>query len=260
MAAIPKLVIPPGPGLFLELGSTAVLYRVGHEVHKIPLKFELDGCETEEIKQKRYEEADSRLLIEREALIYRRLGFHPSILKCLGASNGHLRFPYMEHKDLRQYLRNPVSEVNPKQRREWVKQAVEAVNFIHSMGVLHADISARNFLVASDLSLKLCDFAGSSLDDLPALVSEEVRYRKVSGVAIPFNTVATDAFALGSLIFEIITGTLPYDHVVEDTEVESRYRKMVFPSTEDLEFGCVIRKCWFGEYDKVDEILYDISP
>ncbi len=59
-------------------------------------------------------------------------------------------------------------------REQWIRAAVESIAFIHSSNVLHCDVSGRNFLVTDDLSLKLCDYAGSILSGHSPLVSQEV--------------------------------------------------------------------------------------
>ena len=49
--------------------------------------------------------------------------------------------------------------------------------YIHSKGVVHADLGLHNFLLHDDGRLILCDFAGSGLDGLPPPnVSAGVRY------------------------------------------------------------------------------------
>ncbi|KAJ5586838.1 uncharacterized protein N7459_002603, partial [Penicillium hispanicum] len=47
-----------------------------------------------------------------------------------------------------------------------IKNAIDTVSFIYLYSVIYSDISPWNFLMAKDLFIKLCDFAGSGIGDL----------------------------------------------------------------------------------------------
>jgi serine/threonine protein kinase len=139
----------------------------------------------------------------REKLIYQTLPKNPNILDCLDITDQGLHFPYYRFGNIRTYLRD--NQVSQHIRHKWIKNAIDAVAFIHSHGVVHADISPRNFLVADDLSIKLCDFAGSIIGDMEAFVEEDRYY------LAPWSprTFTTDLFALGCLIYELSSGARP---------------------------------------------------
>lgn len=122
--------------------------------------------------------------------------------------------------------------------------------------MIHADISPRNFLVADDLSIKLCDFAGSAIGDLQPLVEEEDRYR-----ISPWSprTFKTDLFALGCLIYEISTGIRPYDEIEDTEEVGKLYNAQIFPKLDGLKYEKIIYKCWTSQYISVDVLRGDYN-
>ncbi|KAL4880290.1 kinase-like domain-containing protein [Aspergillus karnatakaensis] len=123
----------------------------------------------------------------------------------------------MRNGNLRDYIRINHAQLDDQIKETWVQSAIRAVDFIHRFSVVYGDISARNFLVADDLSIKLCDFAGSGIGDAPAFISEGDRYRKALDEP---RSVQTDLFALGCLIFEIVVGERPYEEIGdEDWEV-----------------------------------------
>ncbi|KAJ5114402.1 hypothetical protein NUU61_000161 [Penicillium alfredii] len=136
--------------------------------------------------------------------------------------------------------------------------AASAISLVHSFNVIHADISARNFLVADDLSIKLCDFSGSAISEKAPLVEEEDRYRMAPDS--PRSTV-TDIFALGCLIFEITTGLRLYDEINDDDyqEIESRYAIGQFPCLDGLPYREIIHKCWTCQYTNVDQLKRDLQ-
>ncbi|PGG99166.1 hypothetical protein AJ79_08658 [Helicocarpus griseus UAMH5409] len=141
------------------------------QVIKTTLKHNTKGCSQHVIEHVQHIESISELCIDREKFIYQTLPKNPCILDCLDTEEKGLRFPYYRLGNLRDYLRH--NDVDNHVRDRWIGNAIDAVAFIHTYGVTHADISPRNFLVADALSIKLCDFAGSAIGDLRPLVEED---------------------------------------------------------------------------------------
>jgi serine/threonine protein kinase len=232
--------------------SAVWMHTDGTLVLKTPLAFYLDGCDSEMTMEYKSLEQESAKLVEREKKVYSHLGSHSSILHCLEISDIGLKFPYMENGNLRTFLRNDV----PKSlhiRLQWAKTALAAFDYIHSQGVFQGDVSARNLLVADNLSIVLSDFSGSKIGDEESLVRPETRYEKQGAEVIRISR-ATDIFAIGSLIYEIITGKPPYDEL-EDDDVEKLFKRAEFPSTANIYLGSIIRGCWLGEHETVKQVL-----
>jgi serine/threonine protein kinase len=140
---------------------------------------------------------------------------------------------------------------------QWILTILEGFDYIHGRQVFQGDVSARNVLVANDLSVVLSDFSGSKVGDKSCLVRPETRYEIQT--MQPFEVSrASDIFAIGSLLYEIVTGRPPYDGLEED-EVEKRFKRAEFPSTADVMLGEVIKGCWAGKYDTVRQVLDDVS-
>ncbi|KAF1840129.1 kinase-like protein [Cucurbitaria berberidis CBS 394.84] len=233
--------------VWISENSTTVL--------KAPLAFHLDGCDDAVTMEYRSCEKESVELLEREKEIYMHLGEHKGILPCFQSTDSGLVFPYLKNGNLRHFLCNSAELIVFSMRLDWIQTALRSIQYIHSKGVLQADISARNFLVADDLSLCLCDFSGSMIGARKNLVRPETRYEKFEGTEPVDISVRTEIFAVGSLIYEISTGKRPYDEL-EDGEVEHLFRQGVFPTTSSLYFGGIINNCWLGHYKTVAEILH----
>jgi serine/threonine protein kinase len=163
-----------------------------------------------------------------------------------------LTLQYMPHGNLKEYVQKHRHEISPAQRQQWVREAVEGVELLHSHAVIQSDIRPHNLLLDAHLSLRICDFGGSSLDGSQAMVLSGVRYR-MPGLERA-TTVAEDLFALGSTIYFIATGHEPWEEVVDEDEVEKLYADGVFPDLSGVLFADVIALCWRQEVDSAKTI------
>ncbi|KAH9224965.1 kinase-like domain-containing protein, partial [Leptodontidium sp. 2 PMI_412] len=126
---------------------------------------------------------------------------------------------------------------------------------IHSQNVFHCDFSCRNIFVFEDWLVKIGDFGGLKLDDKEPLGAEEVRYelplRGREWVARDYTK--REIFALGCAIYEIMMWTKPFAEITND-EVDENYANEVFPDTNGLLVGDIIRACWKEEFATVKDV------
>ncbi|KAH9873457.1 hypothetical protein IAQ61_004080 [Plenodomus lingam] len=139
-------------------------------------------------------------------------------------------------------------------RLRWVEQVFDAVRFVHSRGVLHADISCDDVFLDDNLNVKLGDFAGSRIDELAPLLCYETSHE------LPGEDISTRAelFALGSTVYEIMTGLKPYGDL-PDHEVSAAFSEACYPDLKSVAaFRHTIMKCWRQSYVSAEEALCDI--
>ena len=79
----------------------------------------------------------------------------------------------------------------------WIQQMASTIRHVHGQSVIIADIGTRNFLVADDLSIKLCDFTESTIMPLDVNMDEA----DDSGYS-----VQTDIGQIGAVMYEVVTG------------------------------------------------------
>lgn len=104
------------------------------------------------------------LIIRKETLIHSKLS-HPCIVKFIGVC---VRPPqigmvveYCDNGNLRDSLQHFFFQWTPQRRMIAMLDACRAVSYVHSMGFMHRDIKAENFLVTNLWKIKLGDFGES---------------------------------------------------------------------------------------------------
>ncbi|KAM7191167.1 Protein kinase-like domain containing protein [Rhypophila sp. PSN 637] len=138
-------------------------------------------------------------------------------------------------------------------------QIVECLSRIHERGVIHCEFSTTNILLDAGMNAIVCDFSSSSIDGRrpQSATSIEPSFYRPHRRARDSYTVQDDLFALGSLLYELVTRTRPYQGL-EGNEVGGLYRDGKFPPVDRLAIGSVILKCWAGTYDDALHVLYDL--
>jgi serine/threonine protein kinase len=145
-------------------------------------------------------------------------------------------------------------------RLTWCLEAAEAIAYLHSKGVIHSDLRPENFLLhaSNDESfpdLLLSDFGGSYCKTANKII--DGGHLPDSGFFNPktpwVSTKDTDIFALGSVVYTILTAHWPYRSLgafgsVEEweeygEEVDEGFMRGEFPSTEGLVGGDVMEGC-----------------
>jgi serine/threonine protein kinase len=103
-----------------------------------------------------------------------------------------------------------------QQRLNIYLDVLNAVSAAHARGIIHRDIKPSNILVGSDHKPKILDFGIALETQYSAGVKQKV-YRGTPAYTAPEQVTApiqifpsTDVFALGILLYELLTDTLPF--------------------------------------------------
>jgi len=201
--------------------------------------------------------------VEIERKIYERFtqqGGHEGLLQYFGPFQTGpfetgIRLEYASNRSILQYFQEHESNISVEQRLRWCKEISYTLKFIHLNKVIHGDFKCNNIFLDDTLRSKVADFGGSSLDgsELRVVVSASHRSPRV------LDSVEGDIFALGSSMYEIMTGQAPYtEH--DEYEIERLFSESKFPDTTSLgPIGDIIWDCWQGKYASAYEVWMSIT-
>jgi 3-phosphoinositide dependent protein kinase-1 len=113
--------------------------------------------------------------------------------------------------------------------RFYAAEVVDALEYIHKLGLIHRDIKPENLLLTADGHIKIADFGsvkpvkGSSITVLPNAASEDKSSTFVGTAAyVPPEvlnsspaTFGNDLWALGCTIYQMLSGSSPFKDASE---------------------------------------------
>jgi tRNA A-37 threonylcarbamoyl transferase component Bud32 len=205
-------------------GGMGAVYRAQHTLthRRVALKWLLA------------DDAAMRMRFVREARAMGALE-HPNVVGILdiGEEDGavYLVMEYVEGESLREHLdRRPVS---PMRAVRLLMPALEGIAAAHQAGIVHRDLKPANLFVCLDrdgtaYGTKVLDFgvalslrqsdgtmgltqSGAVVGTPRYMAPEQIRAGKVDA--------RTDQFAMGLILYEMLTGRLPYDAAVYEALV-----------------------------------------
>lgn len=193
-----------------------------------------------------------------ERRIYKRLGSHPNIIKCLRMDDYGIYLERAEHGCIRQYFIDG-GTATLKERIQWSRDIANALQYIHEHNIRHADLSGRNVLLDSSRNARLCDFAGSAIDDDKSTVWAESGFRHPDDEEVEHSTIRAELHALGSTIYELCTSSQPHGPEVEEWIVGQWIREGKYPNVKTVILGDIIMRCWNGDFKSAKEVAQSIE-
>jgi len=192
---------------------------------------------------------------QRELEIGKRL-HHPNIQQLLeegrlGDGVGpYLVLEYVDGTLLREYLRQR-APLPPEEAVRITAQLADALQYCHEHGVVHRDMKPENILIQSDGTVKLVDFGIALLQGARRLTFRRLTtgfgtpdYMAPEQVQGDRGDARTDVYALGVMLYEMLTGDVPYhsdsplavmsQRVTTDAPLLRRVRSELAPALEAI--------------------------
>ena len=145
---------------------------------------------------------------------------HPFILRILAVeekSRPYIVMEFLQGQTLRQVLRS-VERMPVADALTIASRVCEALEYLHSQNVIHRDLKPENIMLCDDGSIRLMDFGiakaaglrrltfsgfSASLGTPDYMAPEQVKGKR--------GDARTDIYSLGILLYEMVTGALPFE-------------------------------------------------
>ncbi|MGT2829186.1 Stk1 family PASTA domain-containing Ser/Thr kinase [Streptococcus hillyeri] len=155
---------------------------------------------------------------QREARAMAELS-HPNIvaIRDIGEEDGQqfLVMEYVDGSDLKKYIHDHGPLSNEEVIRI-MRQVLSAMTLAHQKGIIHRDLKPQNVLLTRDGRAKVTDFgiavafAETSLTQTNSMLGS-VHYLSPEQARGSKATIQSDIYAMGIMLFEMLTGHIPYD-------------------------------------------------
>lgn len=144
---------------------------------------------------------------------------HPNIRAVYDVvSSGDTEYIVMEFVDginLKQYLKKK-SVLSWKEALHFATQIARALSHAHSKGIIHMDIKPQNIMLPKDGTVKVADFGIAMVENAPEQPDSDeavgsIHYISPEQARGENIDARTDIYSLGVVLYEMLTGKLPYD-------------------------------------------------
>jgi len=149
----------------------------------------------------------------REMNVWRTL-VHPGIVRVNAANI--LPVPFVEMEYLPGSLEGITLPMDPARAVSLVRKVAAALTFAHGRGVIHRDLKPGNILLTAEGEPKIGDWGLSQNDGVPAettLHGFSLAYaapEQLDPGRFGRTTEKTDIYQLGIILFQLLTGVLPF--------------------------------------------------
>ncbi|XP_024959141.1 serine/threonine-protein kinase STY13-like [Cynara cardunculus var. scolymus] len=195
---------------------------------------------------------------QQEVMMLARLK-HPNIVRFIGACYKPIVWcivtEYAKGGSVRQFLnrRHNRSSVPLKLAVKQALDVARGMEYVHGLGLIHRDLKSDNLLIASDRSIKIADFGVARIEvQTEGMTPEMGTYRWMAPEMIQHRsyTQKVDVYSFGIVLWELITGMLPFQNLTDVQAAFAVVNKGIRPTIPD---DClpvlseIMTRCWDGD-------------
>ncbi len=133
---------------------------------------------------------------------------------CLDGDMMYMVMEYIDGVTLKEYL-DKVGVLDWKEAVFYIKQILKAMSHAHERGIVHRDLKPHNIMLLRDGTIKVTDFGIAKLSKFETQTITDkaigsVHYISPEQASGDRTDEKTDIYAVGVMLYEMITGTLPF--------------------------------------------------
>ncbi|KAB1212012.1 Serine/threonine-protein kinase HT1 [Morella rubra] len=185
---------------------------------------------------------------------------HPNIVRFIGGCRKPMVWcivtEYAKGGSVRQFLMKRHNRAVPLKLA--VKQALDVARgmaYVHGLGLIHRDLKSDNLLINADKSIKIADFGVARIEvQTEGMTPETGTYRWMAPEMIQHRpyTQKVDVYSFGIVLWELITGLLPFQNMTAVQAAFAVVNKGVRPTIPN---DClpilsdIMTRCWDANPD-----------
>ncbi len=205
---------------------------------------------------------------------------HPNIVNIydVGVENDgnnqiyYIVMEYIKGKTLKELIKEK-GKLSIESALDYSYQIAEALQHAHKNHIVHRDIKPHNIMITDDDRVKVTDFgiaraATSSTVTTTSNVLGSVHYFSPEQARGGYTDEKSDIYSLGIVMYEMVTGKLPYQgespitvalkHVQEDIKPPRELNPQIPIGFENIILKCV-QKRQADRYGNVTELIKDLK-
>ena len=206
-----------------------------------------------------------------EAKTLAKLNDHPNIVHVYSYfeenNTAYFSMEYLNGESLLSYL-NRKGKLSWDEARQILAPVMDALEFVHSKGIIHRDVSPDNIFLCKDGTVKLIDFGAArySLGDRSQSLSVVLKH----GFA-PHEQYArrgkqgpyTDIYALAATMYRAVTGRIPpeaIDRIYDSSLPMMSSVGVVMPKQDEDALLKALAVHYFDRFQNIDEFRKALTP
>lgn len=201
---------------------------------------------------------------------------HPNIVNIydVGEEDNiyYIVMEYVSGETLKQYIQKH-SPIPLEKVIDIMLQITSGISHAHQNNIIHRDIKPQNILLDKDGNVKITDFGiaialTSTTITHTNSVMGSVHYISPEQARGGISTKKSDIYALGIVMFELLTGSLPFSgesavsialkHLQTETPSPRQFNPAIPQSVENIVIKATAKDPYY-RYDDVEEMIADLK-